>query len=68
MPLSNPLCDLFNYSMSKRECPSVWKETNVSPLYKKDDPSLVCNYRPVFLLSTIGKVMEKSFISICTLF
>ena len=31
----------------------------MSPLYKKDDPSLVCNYRPISLLSSIGKVMEK---------
>ena len=34
-------------------------KVNVSPLYKKDDPSLVSNYRPVSLLSTIGKVMEN---------
>ena len=25
----------------------------------KNDPSLVCNYRPISLLSSIGKVMEK---------
>ena len=31
----------------------------MSPLYKKDDPSLVCNYRPISLISSIGKVMEK---------
>ena len=31
----------------------------MSPLYKKDDLSLVCNYRPISLLSSIGKVMEK---------
>ena len=54
-----PFVDLFNYSMSKRVCPIIWKEANVSPLYKKDDPSIVSNYRPVSLLSTIGKVMEK---------
>ena len=59
VPLSDPLCDLFDYSMSKRVCPNIWKEANVSPLYKKDDPSIVSNYRPVSLLSTIGKVMEK---------
>ena len=59
VPLSDPLCDLFYYSMSKRVCPNIWKEANVSPLYKKDDPSIVSNYRPVSLLSTIGKEMEK---------
>ena len=45
--------------MSKCICPNIWKEANVSPLYKKDDQSLVSNYRLVSLLSTIGKVMEK---------
>ncbi|MCG7877682.1 MAG: reverse transcriptase domain-containing protein [Candidatus Thiodiazotropha endolucinida] len=58
-PLSNPLCDLFNYSLAKCVFPDKWKEANVSPLFKKDDPSLISNYRPISLLSTIGKVMEK---------
>ena len=26
---------------------------------KKDDPSLVCNYRPISLLSTVGQTLEK---------
>ena len=59
LQLANPLCDLFNYSMSKSICPNIWKEANVSPIYKKDDPSLVSNYRPISLHSTVGKVMEK---------
>ena len=58
-PISKPLCDLFNYSLSRGIFPDVWKQANVSPLYKKDDPSLVCNYRPISLLSSIGKVIEK---------
>ena len=51
--------------MSKSHFPDIWKEANVSPLRKKDDPSLVGNYRPISLLSAIGKVMEKLFINIC---
>ena len=31
----------------------------MSPLHKKDDPSLASNYRPISLLYTVGKVMEK---------
>ena len=58
-PLSRPLSNLFNYSMSKGIFPDIWKEANVSPLFKKDDPSSVSNYRPISLLNTIGKVMEK---------
>ena len=53
------LSNLFNYSMSKGIFPDIWKEANVSPLFKKDDPSSVSNYRPISLLNTIGKVMEK---------
>ncbi|MCG8048840.1 MAG: reverse transcriptase domain-containing protein [Candidatus Thiodiazotropha endolucinida] len=58
-PLSKPLCDLFNSSMSKGIFPDLWKEANVTPLHKKDDPSMVSNYRPISLLSTVGKIMEK---------
>lgn len=39
--------------------PSLWKLANVTPILKKDDPSNVSNYRPISLLSTIGKVLEK---------
>lgn len=59
LQLSKPLCDLFNYSLTKGVCPDTWKEANVSPVFKKDDSSLVTNYRPISLLNTIGKVMEK---------
>lgn len=58
-PVSKPLSDLFNYSLSCSIFPETWKLANVSPLYKKDDPSLVSNYRPISLLSTVGKTMEK---------
>ena len=45
--------------MSVGKVPSVWKLANVTPIHKKDDPSGVSNYRPISLLSTIGKVLEK---------
>ena len=57
--LSLPLSDIFNYSLSSGKLPSVWKLANVTPIHKKDDPSDVSNYRPISLLSTIGKVLEK---------
>ena len=58
-PLSIPLCDLFNFSLTTGKVPQIWKQANVSPIYKKNDPSDVSNYRPISLLSTIGKVLEK---------
>ena len=58
-PLSFPLCDLFNFSLSSGKVPKIWKQANVSPIHKKNDPSDVSNYRPISLLSTVGKVLEK---------
>ena len=58
-PLSFPLTDLFNYSLAQGKVPDLWKQANVTPIYKKDDPSDVSNYRPISLLNTLGKVLEK---------
>ena len=54
-----PLCLLFNRSL--RDClfPDSWKIANVLPLFKKGDPSELSNYRPVSLLSCVGKIMER---------
>ena len=43
-PLTLPLKDLFNYSLAIGKVPSIWKQANVSPIYKKDDPSVVSNF------------------------
>lgn len=58
-PLSFPLSDLFNFSLTSGKVPLIWKEANVTPIFKKDDPSVVSNYRPISLLSAVGKVLEK---------
>ena len=58
-PLSTPLKDLFNFSLEKGQVPIIWKQANVTPIFKKDDPSEVSNYRPISLLSTVGKALEK---------
>ena len=31
----------------------------MAPIHKKNDPSDITNYRPIPLLSTVGKVLEK---------
>ena len=31
----------------------------MTPIFKKDDPVEISNYRPISLLSTVGKVLEK---------
>ena len=53
------LTNLFNLSLLKKKVPLLWKRANVIPLYKKDDRSLLKNYRPVSLLSCVSKVFEQ---------
>ena len=53
------LCRLFNQSLSLGVVPSKRKFANVSPVYKKEDPTLVCNYRPISLQrSTVTQLLE----------
>ena len=58
-----PLKLLFNRSLSENMFPSVWKIAHEIPLFKKVDPSLVSNYRPVSLLSCVSKIMVKRELS-----
>ena len=37
--LSPPLPELINASLRSATVPILWKEANVTPIYKKDDPS-----------------------------
>ena len=37
--LSEALLKLFNYSLNQSKVPEIWKEANVTPVFKKDDPS-----------------------------
>ena len=39
--------------------PGEWKDAIVFPLFKKGDPSLICNNRPISLTSTLCKIMES---------
>ena len=39
--------------------PTCWKYGNVTPIHKKDDKSAPSNYRPITLLRSLCKVMER---------
>ena len=53
--LKLPLCLLFNLSLSTCRFPTQWKLANVTPVFKKDNQSKVNNYRPISLISVLGK-------------
>ncbi|MCG8113232.1 MAG: reverse transcriptase domain-containing protein, partial [Candidatus Thiodiazotropha taylori] len=57
--LAGPFSIIFNRSLQQGYFPSDWKYANISPIHKKDDKSIPSNYRPISLLSSTGKVMER---------
>ncbi|MCG8049353.1 MAG: reverse transcriptase domain-containing protein [Candidatus Thiodiazotropha endolucinida] len=57
--LSYPYCCLFNQSLRTGSVPKFYKDANVCPVPKKGDPSLVSNYRPISLLNSEDKLLEK---------
>ena len=54
-----PLTHLVNVSINNGFVPEWWKTAKVVPLFKSGDQSNPTNYRPISLLSTFSKVMEK---------
>lgn len=54
-----PLLYLINLSFSSSNIPSDWKTSLVTPVYKKGDPNLLTNYRPISLINNFAKLFEK---------
>ena len=59
MNLVTPLCIIINQSLETGQFPSDMKLADVVPLFKSKDRSLETNYRPILLLSTMSKILEK---------
>ena len=57
--MADPLSNLFNKLMDRECFPAVWKRANVVPVHKKANKQFKANYRPISLLSSSGKVMER---------
>jgi hypothetical protein len=58
-----PLTIIINQCFQTGLFPDNLKESKVIPLYKNNDPSLMSNYRPISLLSSISKIIEKVMFS-----
>ena len=53
------LTHIINTSLSVGVMPLHWKQAKVIPLYKSGDKSLPSNYRPIAILSSASKIIEK---------
>ena len=54
-----PLLIIFKNSLETGIFPSTWKKENIVPVHKKQEKTLIKNYRPISLLPIMGKLLEK---------
>ncbi|KAG0931012.1 hypothetical protein G6F32_011821 [Rhizopus arrhizus] len=63
-PISTDLSHLLSWFFSLccqwSYVPSLWRHAQVYPIFKKGDPSLPSNYRPISLTSVFRKLLELS--------
>ena len=53
------LTECVNYTLKNGKFPDSLKNANITPVYKKDDPTDKVNYRPVSVLPLLSKIFEK---------
>ena len=58
--ITEPLTELFNRSLREGIFPEAMKQADTVPLYKSKERNLRTNYRPVSLLVTLSKLLEKT--------
>ena len=54
-----PLTLIINQSLTSGIYPDKFKISKITPLHKKDDRTIVSNYRPISLLPTMSKIIER---------
>ena len=50
---------LFNLIANKGVFPTKWKISEIVPIFKDGNKQLASNYRPISILSTVSKLLEK---------
>ena len=56
--LAEPVTIIFNASLSSSVVPKIWKESNIIPIPKRQQPSNEGDTRPISLTSCLSKVLE----------
>lgn len=57
--ISEPLAHIFNLSFSKGQFPTDMKTAKIIPIYKSGEKNQFNNYRPISLLPSVSKILEK---------
>jgi hypothetical protein len=59
LEIGTPLAHIFNLSLNSGTFPELLKKSRIVPLHKQGPKDNCDNYRPIALLSTISKILEK---------
>ena len=59
--IAKPPCYISNKSFLGGTFPDKMKIAKVIPIYNSGDKNLICNYRPISLLSQFSEILEKLF-------
>ena len=54
-----PLCHIYNSSLNNGVFPKNLKLAKIIPVYKKGEKCKLSNYRPISVLSSFSKILEK---------
>ena len=54
-----PIFLIFSTSIRTCKFPTRWKDANITPIHKGGSKHDVNNYRPISLLSSISKILER---------
>ena len=57
--ISQPLSHIFNLSLETGIFPEILKQCRIIPIFKNGNHLECDNYRPISLLSSISKILEK---------
>ena len=57
--IRKPLFHVIDTSVKEGIFPDLLKTSKVIPVFKKDDPSLISNYRPISLIPVFSKIFER---------
>ena len=53
------LTKIFKLSLRCGSFPDIWKKGRVTPIFKSGDPTSSNNYRPITILPTLSKLLER---------
>ena len=58
--ISQLLCHIINLLLKTQTVPNLWKTAKVSPLFKLGTPDLTENYRAIYVLPVLCKILERA--------